>query len=88
MIFILFLVLFYKKAKREAIEVNSTSVCLEILNHILNGLNKSFSKEVNFKGYKSLCVANEFLCNNLLLSKSIKYLNPLYGKVFLLIWPL
>ena len=57
MLFVLFFIFFYKKAEEAAVSIKHTSVCLDILNHLLNSLTRNVSEEVNAKARKSFLVA-------------------------------
>ena len=60
MISISLLFFFYKKAEEEGIQFKHTPVCIEMLKHIINYINRNMSEEVNVDTHKSLLVDNRF----------------------------
>ena len=56
---------FYKNAEEEAIKVKRTPVHPEFLNNIINFCNRNVSEEVNFKAWKNLILAHQFLWNDI-----------------------
>ena len=81
MLFISLFVLFFKKFGGDYIKANRTPMRLEIINHIINFLNRNISEDGNVKSHKSWPVDNQFVCNNTLLCMSIKNMNPICGEV-------
>ena len=79
--FISLFIFFYNKAVEEAAKFKRTPVRLEILNHIINYPNINMSEEVNVKSRKSLPVAHQFVCNDILPCTSRKDTNPSCIKV-------
>ena len=70
-----------KNYEEEATKYKRTSMHIEILNHIINSLNRNMSEEVNDKARKISPVAHQFVCNYIFPCTPRKHMNSLCGKI-------